>query len=97
GAAESVPILEGAPKIPISPYGASKLAAEFIVQDAGRAHDFGFVILRYFNVAGADPKGRTGESGVQAAHLIKVACQAAVGKREKVQVFGVDYPTPDGT
>jgi UDP-glucose 4-epimerase len=97
GNAEVVPVREDAPKVPISPYGSSKLMAETILQDAGRAYGLHFVILRYFNVAGADPKRRTGQSTPNATHLIKVACEAAIGKRNRVQIFGTDYPTPDGT
>jgi UDP-glucose 4-epimerase len=92
-----VPVREDAPTAPISPYGASKLMSEIMLHDAGRAHRLRFVILRYFNVAGADPKGRSGQSTPQATHLIKVACEAALGKRPKLDVFGTDYPTPDGT
>ncbi len=83
--------------MPISPYGSSKLMSEIMLHDAGRAHDLRFVILRYFNVAGADPQGRTGKSTPAATHLIKVACEAALGKRPKMSVYGTDYPTPDGT
>jgi UDP-glucose 4-epimerase len=71
--------------------------SEIMLHDAGRAHDLRFVILRYFNVAGADPQGRTGQSTPAATHLIKVACEAALGKRPKMSVYGTDYPTPDGT
>ncbi len=82
---------------PISPYGTSKLMSEIMLHDAGKAHGLRFVILRYFNVAGADPKLRTGQSTPAATHLIKVACEAALGKRPKIDVYGTDYPTPDGT
>jgi UDP-glucose 4-epimerase len=71
--------------------------SEIMLHDAGRAHDLRFVILRYFNVAGADPRGRTGQASPAATHLIKVACEVAVGKRPKMDVYGTDYPTPDGT
>jgi UDP-glucose 4-epimerase len=71
--------------------------SEIMLHDAGKAHGLRFVVLRYFNVAGADPKGRTGQSTAGATHLIKVACEAALGKRGKIDVFGTDYPTPDGT
>ena len=81
----------------MSPYGSSKLMTEVMLRDAGLAHGLGYVILRYFNVAGADPKLRTGQSSPAATHLIKVACEAALGKRAKMDVFGTDYPTPDGT
>jgi UDP-glucose 4-epimerase len=97
GNAEKVPVREDAPTVPISPYGNSKLMSEIMLHDAGKAHGLGFVVLRYFNVAGADPKQRTGQSTPAATHLIKVACEAALGKRPKMNVFGTDYPTPDGT
>jgi UDP-glucose 4-epimerase len=91
----SVP--EDAPTAPISPYGTSKLMSEIMLHDAGKAHGLRFIVLRYFNVAGGDPKGRTGQSTPAATHLIKVACETALGKRAKMDVFGTDYPTPDGT
>ena len=97
GNAEVPSLREDAPTAPISPYGTSKLMSEIMLHDAGRAHGLRFVILRYFNVAGADPRGRTGQSSPNATHLIKVACEAAIGKRPKMSVFGTDYPTPDGT
>lgn len=97
GNAEQNPIREDAPTLPISPYGTSKLMSEIMLHDAGKAHDLRFVVLRYFNVAGADPKLRTGQATPAATHLIKVACEAALGKRPKIDVFGTDYPTPDGT
>jgi UDP-glucose 4-epimerase len=97
GNAEQVPVREDAPTVPISPYGSSKLMSEIMLHDAGRAHDLRFVILRYFNVAGADPNLRTGQSTPGATHLIKVASEAALGRRPKVEVYGTDYPTPDGT
>lgn len=97
GNAEHVPVREDAPTMPISPYGTSKLMSEIMLHDAAKAHGLRFVVLRYFNVAGADPQGRTGQSTPQATHLIKVACEAAVGKRKALSVFGTDYPTPDGT
>jgi UDP-glucose 4-epimerase len=97
GNPEKVPITEDAPTNPISPYGASKLMAETIVRDASRAHGFGHVILRYFNVAGADPQLRAGQSTKGATHLIKVAAEAALGRRPRMEVFGTDYATPDGT
>jgi UDP-glucose 4-epimerase len=97
GNAETVPVREDAPTAPISPYGTSKLMSEIMLHDAGKAHGLRFVVLRYFNVAGADPKLRTGQSTPQATHLIKVACEVALGKRAKLDVFGTDYPTPDGT
>lgn len=82
---------------PINPYGRSKLMIEWVLRDAARAHDFHFFALRYFNVAGADPKGRTGQSTPRATHLIKRACQAALGREPYLEIFGQDYPTPDGT
>ena len=82
---------------PINPYGRSKLMSEWMLQDAAKAHGFNYVALRYFNVAGADPKGRSGQSTPNATHLIKVASQAALGQRESLTVFGTDYATPDGT
>jgi UDP-glucose 4-epimerase len=97
GNAEQVPVREDAPTVPISPYGTSKLMSEIMLHDAGKAHGLRFVILRYFNVAGADPKLRTGQATPAATHLIKVACETALGKRPKLDVFGTDYPTPDGT
>ena len=93
----SVPVSEEAPTLPISPYGWSKLMTEIMLRDATRAHDLSHVILRYFNVAGADPHGRTGQSSAKATHLIKVAVETALGLRPKIDVFGTDYPTPDGT
>ena len=97
GAPERVPIVEEAPKVPINPYGASKLMTERMLEDCSAAYGFNYGALRYFNVAGADPKGRTGQMGKGSTHLIKVAVEAAVGKRDHVAVFGDDYPTPDGT
>ncbi len=97
GNPEKIPVGEDAPKQPISPYGSSKLMSEAVLQDTARAHGLGFVILRYFNVAGADPKLRTGQSSPGATHLIKVAAEAAVGKRPNIAIYGTDYPTPDGT
>ena len=97
GAPERVPIDEDDPKVPINPYGASKLMTERMLEDASAAHPFNYGALRYFNVAGADPEGRTGQLGKGSTHLIKVACEAAVGKRDRITVYGTDYPTPDGT
>jgi len=91
------PIGEDAPTLPISPYGWSKLMTEIMLRDASRAHRMGHVILRYFNVAGADPQGRTGQSSAAATHLIKVAAETALGLRPKLEIFGTDYPTLDGT
>jgi UDP-glucose 4-epimerase len=97
GNPDQVPVREDAPTPPISPYGSSKLMSEIMLHDAGRAYGVNFVVFRYFNVAGADPNHRTGQSTPAATHLIKVACEAALGKRPKMNVFGTDYPTPDGT
>jgi UDP-glucose 4-epimerase len=97
GAPEKVPIAEDDPKEPINPYGASKLMTERMLADASAAHPFNYGALRYFNVAGADPQGRTGQQGKGSTHLIKVAVETAVGKRDHVAVYGTDYPTPDGT
>jgi UDP-glucose 4-epimerase len=91
------PVREDATTHPISPYGSSKLMSEIMLHDTARAHDLRFVALRYFNVAGADPQQRTGQSTAGATHLIKVACETALGKRPKIDVYGTDYPTPDGT
>jgi len=91
------PIREDAPKEPINPYGWSKLMTERMLADTAAAHPINFCALRYFNVAGADPLGRSGQSTAGATHLIKVAVEAALGKRESVGVFGTDYDTPDGT
>ena len=97
GVPESSPITEDSPKSPINPYGWSKLMTEQMLADASAAHGFNFCALRYFNVAGADPQARSGQSTAGATHLIKVACEAATGKRDHVSVFGTDYDTPDGT
>ncbi|MEP9366255.1 UDP-glucose 4-epimerase GalE [Xanthobacter sp. VNH20] len=91
------PVDEHAALNPISPYGRSKLMSEWMMRDAGAAFPLHYVALRYFNVAGADPKGRSGQSTAGATHLIKVACEAALGKRPGLHVFGTDYETPDGT
>jgi UDP-glucose 4-epimerase len=92
-----IPVKEDAATLPISPYGWSKLMTEIMLRDAGSAHGLQHVILRYFNVAGADPQRRTGQSTKAATHLIKVAVETALGLRGKLDVFGNDYPTPDGT
>ena len=97
GAPEKVPVAEDDLKEPINPYGASKLMTEWMLRDASAAHPFNYGALRYFNVAGADPQRRTGQQGKGSTHLIKVAVETAVGLREKVAVYGSDYPTPDGT
>jgi UDP-glucose 4-epimerase len=94
---QQVPVTEEALAAPISPYGSSKLMTEIMLRDAGTAHGLSHVILRYFNVAGADPGCRTGQSSKNATHLIKVAVEAALGLRPKLDIYGIDYPTPDGT
>ena len=91
------PVSEDADLRPMSPYGTSKLMTEMMLADTARAHPLNYVALRYFNVAGADPAGRSGQSTPRATHLIKVACETALGKRGHMEVFGTDYPTSDGT
>ena len=90
-------VTEDTPKAPINPYGWSKLMTEQMLADTAAAHPLNYCALRYFNVAGADPQGRSGQSTAGATHLIKVAVEAATGQRESVSVFGTDYDTPDGT
>ncbi len=97
GNPERVPVREDDATVPTSPYGSSKLMTEIMLRDAGIAHGLRHVILRYFNVAGADPLGRAGQSTKGATHLIKVAVETALGQRPKMEVFGTEYPTPDGT
>ena len=97
GIPEVSPVREDSPKLPINPYGMSKLMTEIMLADVAAAHPLNFCALRYFNVAGADPQGRTGQSTAGATHLIKVAGEAALGKRAGVEVFGTDFDTPDGT
>jgi UDP-glucose 4-epimerase len=97
GETTSEPVAENAALNPMSPYGRSKLMVEWMLADAGRAHDLRHVVLRYFNVAGADPQGRLGQSTPNATHLIKRAVQTALGRHSALDVFGEDYPTPDGT
>ncbi len=97
GMPEILPVNEDAPTRPINPYGASKLMTETMLRDAAAAHGLEYAVLRYFNVAGADPQGRSGQCGRTATHLIKIACQAATGQRDEIAVYGDDYPTPDGT
>ena len=92
-----IPINEDDPTVPMSPYGSSKLMTETMLRDAAAAHGLSYIILRYFNVAGADPLLRTGQSTKGATHLIKVAVETALGLRPMMEVFGTDYPTPDGT
>jgi UDP-glucose 4-epimerase len=91
------PVFEDAALKPISPYGTSKLMTEWMLRDSHAAHGLQYAALRYFNVAGADPKGRSGQSTPRATHLIKVACETAIGSRTHLEVFGTDYDTPDGT
>jgi UDP-glucose 4-epimerase len=97
GTPAKVPVQEGDPTVPINPYGMSKLMTEAMLRDVAAAHPINYCALRYFNVAGADPQGRSGQSTVGATHLIKIAVEAATGKREAVSVFGTDFDTPDGT
>ncbi|MBD2749015.1 UDP-glucose 4-epimerase GalE [Microvirga sp. BT688] len=97
GNASDKPLGEDAPLAPLSPYGSSKQLTEVMLRDVAVAHDMRYVILRYFNVAGADPALRHGQSTANATHLIKVAIQTALGMRSHMEVFGTDYPTPDGT
>lgn len=97
GIPEVSPVTETCPQRPINPYGMSKLMSEIMLADTARAHPLNYCVLRYFNVAGADPQARTGQSTAGATHLIKVAVEAALGKRDTVGVFGTDFDTPDGT
>jgi UDP-glucose 4-epimerase len=97
GVPEISPVREDMPTLPINPYGTSKLMTEFMLRDVAAAHDFNYCALRYFNVAGADPEGRSGQSTIGATHLIKIGVEAALGKRDAVSVFGTDYATEDGT
>ena len=97
GNPDHMPVAEDAPTRPLSPYGASKLMSEIMLHDTAAAHDLNFVVLRYFNVAGADPLARIGLATVGATHLLKIAVEAATGQRAKIDVFGTDYPTPDGS
>ncbi|MEM7593250.1 MAG: UDP-glucose 4-epimerase GalE [Cyanobacteria bacterium P01_A01_bin.83] len=97
GEIQESPVSESAPTLPINPYGKSKLMSENIIRDYANASSLKYVILRYFNVAGADSSGKIGQMGKKAAHLIKIGCDAALGIRESVSIYGTDYPTPDGT
>jgi UDP-glucose 4-epimerase len=97
GIPEVIPVREDSPTVPINPYGMSKLMTEAMLRDTAAAHPMNYAALRYFNVAGADPAGRAGQSTAGATHLIKIAAEAATGKRAHVSVFGTDYDTPDGT
>ncbi|PVE25682.1 UDP-glucose 4-epimerase GalE [Microvirga sp. KLBC 81] len=97
GNASEKPLAEDAPLAPLSPYGSSKQLTEVMLRDVAAVHDMRFVAIRYFNVAGADPTMRHGQSTANATHLIKVAVQTALGMRPSMEVYGTDYPTPDGT
>jgi UDP-glucose 4-epimerase len=97
GTPARVPVAEGDPTVPINPYGMSKLMTEAMLRDTAAAHPINYCALRYFNVAGADPQGRSGQSTVGATHLIKIAVEAATGRRDGVGVYGTDFDTPDGT
>jgi UDP-glucose 4-epimerase len=97
GNPERMPVPEDAPTRPLSPYGSSKLMTEIMLHDVATAHGMNYVVLRYFNVAGADPLARIGLSTEGATHLLKIAVEAATGQRSKIDVFGTDYPTPDGS
>ncbi|MGO3927654.1 UDP-glucose 4-epimerase GalE [Rhodopseudomonas pseudopalustris] len=97
GEPDRTPISEGQSTQPINPYGRSKLMVEWMLDDVARAHPLSYAALRYFNVAGADPDGRAGQSSPNATHLIKIAVQAALGKRDGLDVYGTDYPTADGS
>ena len=97
GNPDQVPVSEHAPTRPLSPYGSSKLMTEIMLHDVASAHGMRYVVLRYFNVAGADPLARIGLATAGATHLLKIAVEAATGQRAKIDVFGTDYPTPDGS
>ncbi len=97
GEPETVPVREDAPTKPINPYGRSKLMSEWMIQDVAKASNLRYVILRYFNVAGADSSGMLGQRTENATHLIRMACDAALGRRPALEIFGTDFPTPDGS
>jgi UDP-glucose 4-epimerase len=97
GNPDQVPVPEHAPTRPLSPYGASKLMSEIMLHDVASAHGMNYVALRYFNVAGADPQARIGLATIGATHLLKIAVEAATGQRARIDVFGTDYPTRDGS
>jgi UDP-glucose 4-epimerase len=97
GEPDTIPIPESAPTTPVNPYGSSKLMTEWILRDVARVSDMRYCVLRYFNVAGADPQGRSGQSGPQSTHLIRNASQLVAGRRDSISIFGTDYDTPDGT
>ncbi len=91
------PVTESAPTLPINPYGRSKLVSEWLISDYGKVSQLRYVILRYFNVAGADSAGRLGQMSREASHLIRAACDAALKRKPGMRIFGTDFPTPDGT
>jgi UDP-glucose 4-epimerase len=97
GNPDRMPVTEDAPTRPLSPYGSSKLMTEIMLHDVAAAHGMNYVVLRYFNVAGADPHARIGLATAGATHLLKIAVEAATGQRAKIDVYGTDYPTPDGS
>jgi UDP-glucose 4-epimerase len=97
GNPDQVPVPENAPTRPLSPYGSSKLMTEIMLHDVASAHGMSYVVLRYFNVAGADPLSRIGLATAGATHLLKIAVEAATGQRARIEVYGTDYPTPDGS
>ncbi len=97
GNPDRVPVAEDAATRPLSPYGMSKLMSEIMLHDAAAAHGLNYVALRYFNVAGADPHARVGLAATGATHLLKIAVEAATGQRPSVEIYGTDYPTPDGS
>ena len=97
GIPEALPIHEGTPQIPINPYGRTKLLGEQVLQDYATAYDFNYAILRYFNACGADPSGVLSEKHLPETHLIPLALMAASGQIAQLDVYGTDYPTPDGT
>ncbi|WP_207477695.1 UDP-glucose 4-epimerase GalE [Arenibaculum pallidiluteum] len=97
GQPDTIPLDEDTPTRPINPYGWSKLMTEWMLRDYAAAYGLRYAVLRYFNVAGADPAGRTGQSFPGATHLLKLACQTALGQRPRLSIFGTDYPTADGT
>lgn len=97
GNPSELPLSEAADTHPVTPYGSSKLMTEWMLRDVSATSDFCYAALRYFNVAGADPKGRSGQVGPNSTHLIRAACELAIGKRPEISIFGDDYDTPDGT
>ncbi|MBF2005155.1 MAG: UDP-glucose 4-epimerase GalE [Chlorogloeopsis fritschii C42_A2020_084] len=97
GEAQENPVTESTPTLPINPYGRSKLMSEWLIQDYAKASSLRYVILRYFNVAGAEPGGRLGQMSPNATHLIRAACDAALKRKPEMRIFGTDFPTPDGT